>query len=181
MTLRRPVPASAASAAAERGASDVRVRFPAAAEDPRFREIFDYWLTKLPAPGRLPGRQHIDPLDIPHLLPGFVLIDVVPDGGRNRYRFRLMGTSFVEATGADHTGRFIDEVGLHTVKYETLCEIFGAMARTRQPHYWEAPVTMSQRDYIGLRRIALPLARDGMNVDMIMGYYVPVVRQRPLS
>ena len=154
--------------------------FPQDATDPRFRAFFDYWVSRVPAPGVLPGRQHIDPLDIPlQLLPGIVLIDIVPGPQRRRYRFRLIGTAFVDATGADHTGRFVDEVVLH-VKHETLAEIFGTMIRTHQPHYWEAPVTMQQRDYMALQRLAVPLARDGANVDMIMGFYVPVVRERPL-
>lgn len=148
---------------------------PPAAADPRFREIFEYWLSRAP-PGRLPGRQHIDPIDIPHLLPGIVLLDVVPESGRHRFRFRLVGTGFVEVVGRDHTGLFVDEVVLHTIKQEALHEVLTGIVRTGQPHYWETPVTISRRDYLGLRRLAMPLARDGENVDMIFGYYVPVVR-----
>lgn len=154
--------------------------FPPAAADPRFREFFAYWHSKAP-PGLLPGRQHIDPLDIPHLLPGIVLLDVVPEGGRHRFRFRLVGTDFVETVGADHTGRFVDEVVLHLVKYEALRDVLMGIVRTRQPHYWETPATMSGRDYMSLQRLALPLARDGRAVDMVIGYYIPVVRPRSLS
>jgi hypothetical protein len=155
--------------------------YPQDAKDPRFRELFDYWRSKAPAADKLPGRQHIDPLEIPHLLPGIALFDVVPAGGRYRFRFRLMGTTFVDAIGADHTGRFVDEVVLHIVKYESLHEALVGMIRTRQPHYWETPATMSQRKYMALQRLALPLARDGETVDMIIGYYIPVVRPRPVA
>src|SRR4051812_22620200 len=97
--------------------------FPAQAKDPRFREFFDYWRSKAP-PGRLPGRQHIDPLDIPHLLPGVALFDVLRNGTGLRFRWRLIGTALVDAIGDDYTGRFVDEVGLLTIKYEAVHRVF---------------------------------------------------------
>jgi hypothetical protein len=142
--------------------------------EPEFRDFFDYWRRKAPV-GRLPGRQHIDPLDIPHLLPGTALFDVVWEADRYRFRFRLMGTRFVEAMGADYTGRFIDEVVLRTVKYEALYKTFRTIVKKKQPHYWETSITMPGREFIGLKRLALPLASDGRTIDMIFGYYVPVV------
>jgi hypothetical protein len=149
--------------------------FPAQAKDPRFRELFDYWLSKTP-PGRLPGRQHIDPLEIPHLLPGVALFDVLRNGTALRFRWRLLGTALVDAIGDDYTGRFVDEVGLLTIKYEAVHRVFSEIVHDKKPNYWETPLTRGGRDFICLQRLALPLAGDGNTVDMIIGYYIPVTR-----
>ncbi|MBI3452752.1 MAG: PAS domain-containing protein [Rhodospirillales bacterium] len=149
--------------------------FPTEAKDPRFREIFDYWLSKAP-PGRLPGRQHVDPLEIHRLLPGVVLVDVIPTGAEYRFRFRLIGTLMVEIFGADFTGKFIDQVVLQ-VGYDAIHANFASIIRTKQPHYWETPLTVAGRDFFSLARLALPLANDGENVDMILTYFVPSGRQ----
>jgi len=146
---------------------------PAPVTDTAFHEFYEYWHRRV-TPGRLPGRQHIDPLDIPQLLPGIGLFDVLRGGDRYRFRFRLMGSTFVDAMGADNTGRFVDEVVLLAVKYEALYRTFQTIVDRRQPHYWETPVTMPGREFIALKRLALPLASDGETVDMIIGYYVPV-------
>ena len=55
---------------------------------PRFRRLAEYLAAKAP-PGKLAGRQHIDPLEIPDLLPHLMLVDVIPEaGGEPRYRIR---------------------------------------------------------------------------------------------
>jgi hypothetical protein len=153
------------------------VEFPAKAIDPRFREFFDYWISKAPPHG-LPGRQHIDPLEFPKLLPGIALFDVLREGDAFRFRWRLIGTALVDAIGADYTGRFVDEVVLLSVKYEAVYNVFVELVRTKQPNYWEMPLTRVGRDFISLQRLALPLATDGETVDMIIGYYIPITRVR---
>ena len=60
------------------------------------------YLAGVAPPGRLPGRQHIDPVDFPTLLPFVNLVDVereqgegeqgARDAGRMRFRYRLVGT-----------------------------------------------------------------------------------------
>jgi hypothetical protein len=45
-------------------------------EHPRFRRLADYLAIKAP-PGKLPGRQHIEPTEIPDLLPWIMLIEVI--------------------------------------------------------------------------------------------------------
>ncbi|MBV8650075.1 MAG: hypothetical protein JO255_01330, partial [Alphaproteobacteria bacterium] len=49
----------------------------------RFRRLYDYLGAKAP-PGRLPGRQHIDPAEIADLLPYITLLEVDrrAEGGR---------------------------------------------------------------------------------------------------
>src|SRR3954471_8992298 len=84
-----------------------RVIFPAEARDPRFRAFFDYWLGKAP-PNRLPGRQHIDPLEMRRFLPYILLLDVVRETGRYRFQYRLVGTHVGELHGHSRIGDFVD-------------------------------------------------------------------------
>ena len=50
---------------------------PSEASEAEFRELLSYWQSKL-APGRLPGRQHIDPTELqPRHLSQLLLLDVV--------------------------------------------------------------------------------------------------------
>ena len=78
-------------------------------ENPQLQRFYDYWLGKC-RDGRPPARADIDPVDIHDMLPGIMIIDVVEDEGRRRFRFRLFGTSHVEFNQRDLTGKFIDEV-----------------------------------------------------------------------
>jgi len=43
---------------------------------PKIARAFAYWRSIHPAPGVLPGRQHLDPMAIPDVLPGVWLLDV---------------------------------------------------------------------------------------------------------
>jgi hypothetical protein len=150
------------------------VELPPAASDPPFRTVFDYWQRKAP-PGRLPGRQHIDPTELPKaLLPWILLIEVVTEGRQRRFRYRLVGTQVSALFGGDITGRFMDEV----VAPRWQAEIFAALnfvCEERQAHYLMSRISIRERDFMAVKRLALPLASDGDTVDMIMGLFVPVV------
>lgn len=147
---------------------------PADAKDPRFRAFFVYWQSKAP-PGQLPGRQHIDPLEIPRLLPHIALYDVVRLNTDFRFRFRLVGTGVAEALGADNTGRFIDEI-MAPDAYGPLHAAYSRLVRDHALQYWQRNLPFANRDFLAVQRLALPLAADGSTVDMIMTYYVPILR-----
>lgn len=176
---------------------------PEEAADPRFRAIYDYWTSRAP-PGLLPGRQHIDPLDTPALLPGIVLYDVVPwppgdvaatgtgaagaggtagaampgDAGL-RFRMRIAGEMLVEVLGRNPTGRFIDEFVLDERKADVNAA-FAAVAQGRIADYWENQLWTAGREYVRMQRLALPLARDGVTPDMVIAYYVRTNLPQPV-
>jgi hypothetical protein len=54
--------------------------------------IYDYWRRIAPGPGLLPGRQHLDPADIPKLLLSVRLLGTPP-----RFRARRIGTALQRA------------------------------------------------------------------------------------
>lgn len=128
---------------------------------PKIRTLFNYWRSVHPEDG-LPGRQHIDPVDIPGLLPNLWLIDVVHNP--LRFRMRLVGTRVVAYAGEDNTGRWIDErwPDYNDAPIRQVVEL-------RKPSWWRGPSQLRpEKTYFELERVRLPLARDGETVDMIL-------------
>ena len=138
---------------------------------PRFRRLADYLASKAP-PGKLPGRQHIEPLEIPDLLPHLMLVDVVPQaGGGLRYRIRLVGTDVVAIQGADHTGHFVEDV-LTAAEGADIIGKYDEIVRARQPQYRSGVVATPGRDHVAYERLVFPLAGDGEHVDMLIFVFV---------
>ena len=132
--------------------------------DPKIVEAVEYWQSIKPAEG-LPGRQHFDPTDIPHLLRGVWLIDVEQEP--LRFAFRLVGTSVVSYFGSDPTGHRLDDVFANfeeTIAYRDLKSV----VETRQPS-WRRGVPLLSRPEKATRleRVYLPFARNGKDVDLI--------------
>ena len=135
--------------------------------DPRLRRLAEYLAAQAP-PGKLPGRQHLTPEDIPEILPYITLCDVVPqENGGRRYRVRLAGTHVVELLGTDPTGKFIDEV-LPPKMCAEIIKRYDEVVRTKQPSYQTGELKNAGREHVRFERAAFPLARDGENVDMLI-------------
>lgn len=134
---------------------------------PRFRRLADYLTSKAP-PGKLPGRQHVDPAEIVDLLPHLMLVDIVPqEDGSARYRIRLMGTEVIVAQGSDDTGKFVDEV-LTEAGCADIVRGYDGIRRTKQPQYRGGMPPVEGREHIYYERVAFPLAGDGENVDVLI-------------
>ncbi len=132
---------------------------------PRFARLRDYLAAKAP-PGKLPGRQHIDPLEIPDLLPYLMLIDVIrPASLPPRYQIRLVGTQVVAIQGTDATGKFVEEV---LDKGPDIIAHYEDVLTTRQPQYHRGQVATRDRNHVSYQRIVFPLATDGETVDMLI-------------
>jgi hypothetical protein len=136
---------------------------------PRFQDLATYLAAKAPA-GRLPGRQHIDPLEIPRLLPHLTLVDVVREADRLRYRFRLLGTDVVAKNAVDVTGKWIEEA-FPPEPAAAITSAYDNVVATRTPHHWASVMGVPGRDHIRFERIVFPLASDGETVDMLIGVY----------
>lgn len=98
-----PRPLDGATTAAREMASSFDVSI---VHSERIRKLNAYWLTK--AKGGVPSRSEIDPVDVRELLPNLMMIDMV--GDPVRFRYRLVGTRVVQYTGFDFTGRCLDEM-----------------------------------------------------------------------
>lgn len=134
---------------------------------PKLRRAYDYWLKIRPNADALPGRQHLDPTDVPDLLPHLFLVDVTKEP--LRFHYRLMGTSLVNAVGRDITGMWFDEA-FPDFRGSALEEQMSAVVRNAKLSYHKGPLLASaEREFLWIERLLLPLARDGSNVDMLMG------------
>src|SRR5262245_61261277 len=134
--------------------------------DPDLVRFYDYWLT-LRGERRMPSRSDIDPLQIPPgYLPDIMLIEVSHDP--RRYRYRLVGTHVVTASGEDRTGRSFDDVSFFKTN-PAVMQQFERVVNTAEPLYSLEPFTnfITGRQY-EVDRIMLPLSSDGRAVDMVL-------------
>jgi hypothetical protein len=132
---------------------------------PKIRKIYDYWRYIHPASG-LPGRQHLDPLDIPDLLPHIRLIDVV--GDPPRFRVRLCGDRIRAYFGSPQQDRFFDEMFPSFTSRASYVAFMNAIV-TGEPS-WDAGACdlNPAKVFMPMERIVLPLAADGRTIDMLI-------------
>ena len=140
-------------------------------------EIFAYWASCREG-SRLPARESIHPSHFKRHLPTISLIDVQNDP--REYSLRLAGTGLYNVYGREITGR-------------TLSEVYNSAAAD----YWRAEldkVVQERRPGVGVHNFAwrgaghlsilwlrLPLASNGRDVDMILGYDAPIGPQSGVS
>jgi len=134
---------------------------------PDILRMRDYWRSIHPPTG-LPGRQHVDVLDIPKaLLPRIWLLDV--QAAPFRLRYRLAGTEIVRAIGREVTGQWLDDAHPHLKGDPQYLARYRGVVTTRAPSRRRGRATLwTHQDYREIENILLPLARDSATVDMIM-------------
>ena len=133
---------------------------------PKVRQLYEYWQSIRPAPDRLPGRQHFDPLHIAALMPHVWMLDLI--GEPMQYRYRLVGTRIAEAMQRDVTGQWYDDAhpGARDHPLYAFFEkrLRGGEATWRHGKPW----LHVDPDIYEIEQVALPLARDGVTVDMAL-------------
>jgi len=129
-------------------------------------QLFTYW-SGLRREGRLPARVDIDPAGFRRLLPGVCLIDV--RSNPRDYRVRLAGTGLYGVFGGEITGKRLSEIYTPGAAEYWRAELdkIVATARPGAGYHSLAWRGAAQMTILWLR---LPLARDGRNVDMMLGY-----------
>jgi hypothetical protein len=138
----------------------------------KVRQIVEYWMAIHPSAG-LPGRQHLDPLDVPSLLPNIRLLDVV--GTLPRFRVRLMGTKVREFMGEEQTGRWLDEVFPNLHGSLTHTELVKTV-RMKSPRWRRGkPALAVDRNFLDMERCYLPFAQDGRTIDMVLTFHLVTV------
>lgn len=140
---------------------------------PAMHVAFDYWRSVRPAPHLLPGRQHIDPLQMPRILPYAWLMEVhppLPGMDIPRFRFRLVGSHVDLGFGGPKTGCWLHEIEPEFNTDRAMQAHFVACARHGTPsHRRGQPRFHFNAEAAELERLMLPLAGDGRHVDMIFG------------
>ena len=150
--------------------SDGRITRPPSDANPRIVALYEYWRRIAPGPGVLPGRRHLDPADIPKLLPNVWLVDVV--GVPPRFRARLIGTALQRSGIPLRPGVYVEDPIAPALRERVLSE-FRFVAETGQPLWFRgAPRAPHDTAIFELERIFLPLAADGRTVDMLLNLTV---------
>jgi hypothetical protein len=134
--------------------------------DPDLVRFYDFWVA-LRGERAMPSRKDLDPMQIgPEFLPNLMLIDVLREP--RRYRYRLIGTHIVAATGEDRTGRIFENVGFFK-DHPAVLEQYDSVVDTGQPLHSLEPFTNSIRGRAyDVDRLLLPLSSDGRTVDMLI-------------
>lgn len=141
-------------------------------------ELFAYWAS-LRRSGRLPSRSDIHPADFKRLLPTVSLIDILP-GDRRDYRLRLAGTGLYSVYGREITGQALSDVyGQRAAEYWR--GELDKVVEERRPGVGCHSLAWRGSAHASLLWLRLPLASDGRNVDMILGYDAVVGVQGDLS
>jgi hypothetical protein len=129
-------------------------------------ELFAYWASRRQG-GRLPCRANIHPAHFKRLLPTISLIDV--EGSPLDYRLRLAGTGLYSVYGREITGRTLGEI-YSTAAADYWRSELDKVVRERRPAVGVHNFSWRGAPHVSVLWIRLPLARNGTDVDMILGY-----------
>lgn len=127
----------------------------------------DYWMQCRAAAGGTPGRQDIDPLDIPGLLPWVSLVDVHRRAGGLKFRQRLIGTAVVAMREHDSTGLWFDDI-YGPAKLALLQSALTGVVQTARPDVIRDNLCDIGKPHRTICSLILPLATDRRQVDMLM-------------
>lgn len=128
--------------------------------------LYRHWRALHPAHG-LPGRQHFDPMQVPKLLANIWLLDLAFDPPR--FRYRVIGSALREAGTPVRTGDWLHEALPDPGVRQDMETFFTRAIETRAPNWRRGAPTITHNRFIAeLEVIALPLARDGVNVDNLL-------------
>ena len=133
------------------------------------RKLYAYWSSIAPE-GKLPGRQHFEPMDIPDLLPNIWLIEV----HREPLRFwrRLVGTRIEEFAGQSLTRGWVAD-GVDDARQSSVHKNLAEVVETGQPSWRRGKSLIKfEKDFSEIERLFLPLASDGETIDMILAITV---------
>jgi hypothetical protein len=130
------------------------------------QEMFAYWAS-LRRGASLPARVDLQPSSMKRLLPTVSLIDVVNQP--RDYRLRLAGTGLYGVYGREITGRKLDDV-YNTAASEYWRKELDKVVDERRPGVGVHSLAWRGAPHMSILWLRLPLATNGKDVDMILGY-----------
>jgi hypothetical protein len=129
-------------------------------------ELFAYW-AKLRRQGVLPGRADLDPADFKRLLPTVSLIQVTNEP--RDYRLRLAGTGLWGVYGGEITGKRLADI-YNTAATDYWRRELDQVVAERKPRVGHHSMAWRGAAHMTLLWLRLPLASNGRDVDVILGY-----------
>jgi len=136
-------------------------------------ELFAYW-AGLRRRGALPCRADLDPAAIKRHLPLLSLTNVV--GEPRDYRMRLAGTALWSVYGGEITGRRLGDIYASAAADYWRGELDQVVAE-RRPRAGHHSMAWRGAAHMTLLWLRLPLASNGRDVDLILGYDVVLAPQ----
>jgi hypothetical protein len=133
-------------------------------------EMFAYWASRRQG-GQLPGRAAIHPQHFKRHLPTISLIDVLDDP--REYRLRLAGTGLYSVYGREITGRTLEDVYAAPAAAYWRTEL-DKIVDSRRPGVGVHSLAWRGAPHLSILWLRMPLASNGCDVDMILGYDVVV-------
>jgi hypothetical protein len=134
-------------------------------ETPELVEVAALWRDK--SAGRdMPLRRDMNARALKAYLPHITIADVVHDGERRRYRFRLMGTSIARMFG-DHTGRFLDEAIVSPFR-ERWTAAFDAAFQAGGPIRLSGRIEYRELDYLAMEIFLAPIEQRDEKAEFIL-------------
>ena len=130
------------------------------------QEMFAYWAS-LRRGASLPARVDLHPSSMKRLLPTVSLIDVVREP--RDYRLRLAGTGLYGVYGREITGRMIGDV-YNTAASDYWRKELDKVVDERRPGVGVHSLAWRGTPHMSILWLRLPLASNGKDVDMILGY-----------
>jgi hypothetical protein len=133
-------------------------------------ELFAYW-ARLRRQGVLPGRSDLDPAGFKRLLPTVSLIEV-----RNEprdYRLRLAGTGLYGVYGGEITGKRLKDI-YNAASAEYWKKELDKIVESGKPGVGHHNFAWRGASHMTVLWLRLPLASNGRDVDMILGYDAPI-------
>ena len=133
---------------------------------PKIKSFYEYWLSKCPEEGKLPGRQDISPEEMVPYLPGIIIVERDEE---KALRYRLVGTMEVELRGKNPTGDLVDDSYYATDEYRAL-DNYNLVLDTGRLLY-DYDEILDHRDVHLLdEALFLPLAEDHVTPNMVIVY-----------
>ncbi|HEY2444132.1 MAG TPA: PAS domain-containing protein [Rhizomicrobium sp.] len=123
------------------------------------------------AAGReMPLRRDVNARTLKTFLPHVMIVDIVEDHKRRRYRIRLSGTSISGLLG-DHTGKFIDEAIVSPFR-ERWSAVIDAALSAREPLRIAGRLEYCGQDYLSLELLLAPIGTrdEAIEAVLVVGY-----------
>jgi hypothetical protein len=137
----------------------------------RLAEFIRYMLSIHP-PDRLPSRCDFDPLQIPKLLSGVVLVTVHREDMRTRFRMKVVGQDVIDASPVKIGQRYLDEIITELPNGSVIIDTRQTVLDSRTAYLRQGPPTMPFTFKMTvLEYVHCPLAEDGETIDQIVSFF----------
>lgn len=137
----------------------------------RLAEFIRYMLSIHPA-DRLPSRCDFDPLQIPKLLSGVVLVTVHREAARTRFKMKVVGQDVIDASPVKIGQRYLDEITPELPNGSVIIDTRQTVLDSRMAYLRQGPPTMPFTFKMTvLEYVHCPLADDGETIDQIVSFF----------